>query len=205
MSIPTPEALEALLGKAESATALPADLMHAAVLLPLFERDGGYHLVLTRRSYQLTRDGGVICFPGGGVESSDPDLTQTALRETYEEIGVAPEDVRVLGAIEPYFTRYGFAIHPVVGLIPAEYPYRPSESEVDEIIEAPLDALYDPSNLRHEGQLRPEGLVNRFTYVYQGRIIYGATAQMLSRLLELIAEGMEKEVPWQSRTPVWRA
>ena len=71
--------------------------MHAAVLLPLFERDGGYHLVLTRRSYQLARDGGVICFPGGGVESSDPNLTQTALRETHEEIGVAPEDVRVLG------------------------------------------------------------------------------------------------------------
>ena len=205
MSIPTPEVLEALLGKAASATALPADLMHAAVLLPLFERDGGYHLVLTRRSYQLTRDGGVICFPGGGCEPDDLDLTHTALRETHEEIGVAPEDVRVLGAIEPYFTRYGFAIHPVVGLIPASYPYQPSVDEVDEIIEPPLDALYDPANLRHEGLLRPEGLVNRFTYVYQGRIIYGATAQMLSRLLELIAEGMEKEVPWQSRTPVSRA
>ena len=205
MSIPTPEVLEALLGKAASATALPVDLMHAAVLLPLFERDGGYHLVLTRRSYQLTRDGGVICFPGGGCEPDDPDLTHTALRETHEEIGVAPDDVRVLGAIEPYFTRYGFAIHPVVGLIPASYPYQPSVDEVDEIIEPPLDALYDPANLRHEGLLRPEGLVNRFTYVYQGRIIYGATAQMLSRLLELIAEGMEKEVPWQSRTPVSRA
>ncbi len=205
MSIPTPEVLEALLGKAASATALPADLMHAAVLLPLFERDGGYHLVLTRRSYQLVNDGGVICFPGGGYEPNDPDLTHTALRETHEEIGVSPEDVRVLGAIEPYFTRNGFAIHPVVGLIPASYPYQPSVDEVDEIIEPPLDALYDPANLRHEGLLRPEGLVNRFTYVYQGRIIYGATAQMLSRLLELIAEGMEKEVPWQSRTPVSRA
>ena len=202
MSIPTPEALEALLGKAATVTALPAHLMHAAVLLPLFERDGAYHLVLTRRSYQLERDGGVICFPGGGFESSDPDLTFTALRETHEEIGVAPEDVRVLGPIEPYFTRYGFAIYPVVGLIPAGYPYRVSEAEVDEIIEPSLDALYDPANLRHEGLLRPEGLVKRFTYVYEGRIIFGATAQMLSRMLELIAEGMEKEVPWQSRTPV---
>lgn len=202
MSIPTPEALEALLGKAETVTALPAHFMHAAVLLPLFERDGAYHIVLTRRSYQLERDGGVICFPGGGFESSDPDLNFTALRETHEEIGVAPEDVRVLGAIEPYFTRYGFAIHPVVGLIPADYAYNVSEDEVDEIIEPSLDALYDPANLRHEGLLRPEGLVKRFTYVYEGRIIFGATAQMLSRMLELIAEGMEKEVPWQSRTPV---
>ncbi len=204
MSIPTPEVLQALLGKAEPATALPGNLMHAAVLLPLFQRDGDYHVVLTRRSQNIP-DAGVICFPGGGFESSDPNLTSTALREAYEEIGVAPEDVRVLGAIEPYFTRYGFAIYPVVGLIPPDYPYTPSEFEVDEIIEVPLDTLYDPANLRHEGLLRPEGLVKRFTYVYEGRIIYGVTAQMLSRLLELIAEGMEKEVPWQSRTPAWRA
>ncbi len=157
MNIPTPEVLQALLGKAEPATALPDDLMHAAVLLPLFERDGGYHVVLTRRSRNIP-DAGVICFPGGGFESSDPDLTSTALREAHEEIGVAPEDVRVLGAIEPYFTRYGFAIHPVVGLIPADYPYILSEYEVDEIIEPPLGALYDPANLRHESLLRPEGL-----------------------------------------------
>ena len=205
MSNPTPEALQVLLGKAASATALPSHLMHAAVLLPLFEYDGGYHLVLTRRSYQLAHDGGVICFPGGGYEPADPDLVHTALRETHEEIGVAPEDVRVLGSFEPFFTRSNFAIQPVVGLIPASYPYQPSEAEVDEVIEAPLDALYDPANLRYESLLRPEGLVRRFTYVYEGRIIYGATAQMLSRMLELIAEGMEKEVPWQSRTPVWRA
>ncbi|MDE2900965.1 MAG: CoA pyrophosphatase [Chloroflexota bacterium] len=200
MSIPTPEALQALLGKAAPATALPAHLMHAAVLLPVFERDGRYHVVLTRRSSNIP-DAGVICFPGGGFEASDPDLNFTALRETHEEIGVAPEDVRVLGALEPFFTRFGYAIHPVVGLIPAGYPYQPSEFEVDEIIEPPLDALYDPANLRHEGLLRPEGLVKRFTYVYEGRIIYGVTAQMLSRFLELIAEGTDKEVPWQSRTP----
>jgi hypothetical protein len=73
---------------------------------------------------------------------------------------------------------------------------------VSEIIEVPLDALYDPANLRNESVLRAEGLTHRYTYVYQGRIIFGATAQILSRLLELIAEGMEKEVPWQRRTLV---
>ena len=205
MSTPTPEALEALLGKAAPVTALPAQLMHAAVLLPLSLRGGGYHLTLTRRSYTLDYEPGVVCFPGGRFDASDPDLTHTALRETHEEIGVEPGDVRVLGCMEPYFTRFGFAIHPVVGLIPAGYPYRPSEAEVDEIIEVPLDHLYDPANIRSEGLVRPEGLVKRFTYVYEGRIIFGATAQMLSRMLELIAEGMEKEVPWQSRTPAWRA
>jgi 8-oxo-dGTP pyrophosphatase MutT (NUDIX family) len=172
------------------------------VLLPLFLRDDEYHLVFTKRSLQLKRDGGVICFPGGTWESEDADLTFTALRETHEEIGVLPGDVQVLGGFEPVLTRSKFAIQPVVGVIPHPYLYQPSEAEVAEIIEIPLASLYDPANLRVEGVLRSEGLTHRFTYVYQGRIIFGATAQILTRLLELIAEGMEKEVPWQSRTPV---
>ncbi len=202
MSNPTPEVLEALLANSALGTALPPELTPSAVLLPLFLRDGGYHLVLTKRSEQLKRDGGVICFPGGTWEAGDEDLTFTALRETHEEIGVNPSDVQVLGGFEPFFTRSKFAIQPVVGVIPHSYLYQPSEAEVSEIIEVPLDALYDPANLRNESVLRTEGLTHRYTYVYQGRIIFGATAQILSRLLELIAEGMEKEVPWQRRTLV---
>ena len=202
MSNPTPQALEALLTNDALGTALPPDLTPSAVLLPLFRRDDAYHLVFTKRSEQMKRDGGVICFPGGTWESEDEDLVFTALRETHEEIGVEPSDVHVLGGFEPVLTRSKFAIQPVVGVIPHPYLYRPNEAEVAEIIEVPLDALYDPANLRVEAVLRPEGLVQRFTYVYQGRIIFGATAQILTRLLELIVEVMGKEVPWQSRTPV---
>ena len=202
MSNPTPEALEVLLTNGALGTTLPPDLTPSAVLLPLFRLDDAYHLVFTKRSEQLKRDGGVICFPGGTWESEDEDLVSTALRETHEEIGIDPSDVRVLGSFEPVLTSSKFAIQPIVGVIPHPYFYRPSEEEVAEIIEVPLDALYDPANLRVEGVLRTEGLVHRFTYVYQGRIIFGATAQILTRLLELIAEGMEKEVPWQSKTPI---
>jgi len=192
----------ALLANDALVTALPPELTPSAVLLPLLLRDDHYYLLFTKRSLQLKRDGGVICFPGGTRESEDVDLTFTALRETHEEIGVKPGDVHVLGAFEPVLTRSQFAIQPVVGVIPHPYLYQPSEAEVAEIIEIPLEALYDPANLRVEGVLRPEGLTHRFSYVYQGRIIFGATAQILTRLLELIAKGMEKEVPWQSRTPV---
>ena len=202
MSNPTPEALQALLANGASGTALPPDMTPSAVLLPLFHRQGEYHLVLTKRSEQLEQDGGVICFPGGAWESEDADLTFTALRETHEEIGINPSDVRVLGSFEPVLTHFNFAIKPVVGIIPHPYRYQPSEAEVAEVIEVPLAAFYDPANLRDEGVLQPEGLVRQFTYVYQGRIIYGATAQILTRFLELIAEGMEREVPWQRRTPV---
>ena len=105
MSNPTPEALGALLANGALGTDLPPDLTPSAVLLPLFRSDGEYHLVFTKRSLQLKRDGGVICFPGGTWESDDVDLTFTALRETHEEIGVAPSDVHVLGGFEPVLTR----------------------------------------------------------------------------------------------------
>ena len=202
MSNPSPEALMALLANYALGKALPPEMTPSAVLLPLFLRDDHYHLVLTRRSLKLRRDGGVICFPGGTCEPDDANLTFTALRETHEEIGVNPNDVHVLGGFEPVLTRSQFAIQPVVGVIPHPYLYQPSEAEVAEIIEIPLDALYDSANLRVESVLSPEELTHRFSYVYQGRIIFGATAQMLTRLLELISEGREKEVPWQSRTPV---
>ena len=167
MSIPTPEALEALLGKAAPVTALPSGYMHAAVLLPIYERDGAYHLVLTRRAYQLQTDGGVICFPGGGYESTDPDLTYTALRETFEEVGVAQQDVRVLGCLEPYFTRYGIAIHPVVGLIPASYPLQPQRGRGGRDHRGPPGPPLRPREHSQRGLDSTGRLVKRFTYVYE--------------------------------------
>lgn len=200
MSIPSPEELKALLANDVLDTALPSDLIPSAVLLPLFQSDNEYHLILTKRSPLLKHDGGVMCFPGGMKEPNDVSLTFTALREVYEEIGVAPSDVNVLGGFEPVMTRAQFAIQPIVGVIPHPYAYQPSEAEVEAIIEIPLNALYDPTNLRVEDFLRPEGVIHKFSYVYRGQIIFGATAQLLTRFLELIAEGMEKEVPWQDRT-----
>jgi len=200
MSIPSPEALKALLANDALDTALPSDLIPSAVLLPLFQRGNEYHLILTKRSPQLKRDGGVLCFPGGTQEPNDVNLMFTALREVYEEIGIEPSDVNVLGGFEPVLTRSQFAIQPIVGVIPHPYAYQPNQAEVEVIIEVPLNSLYDPANLRVEGFLGPEGLVHRFSYVHQGQIIFGATAQLLTRFLELISEGMKKEVPWQNRT-----
>ncbi|SVA63773.1 uncharacterized protein METZ01_LOCUS116627 [marine metagenome] len=201
MSIPTPEALKAFLTSEALDTALPSDLIPSAVLLPLFQRDNEYHLILTKRSPQLKRDAGVICFPGGTSEPNDVDLMFTALREAYEEIGVEPDDVNVLGSFEPVITRSQFVIQPIVGVIPHPYAYQPSHAEVEAIIEVPLDSLYDPTNIRFEDVLRPEGLIHKYTYAYRGQIIFGATAQLLTRFLELISEGMGKEVPWLNRTP----
>ena len=91
----------------------------AAVLAPLFERDGELHAVFTKRRSHLRLHAGQISFPGGRPEHGDADLVQTALREAHEEIGLDPATVTLVGALRPTPTVVtDIAIYPVVGLIP---------------------------------------------------------------------------------------
>ena len=71
----------------------------AAVLIPIQERADGDYLVLTKRADHLSTHKGQIAFPGGRVDPSDADVIETALRECYEEIGIGPECVRILGRL----------------------------------------------------------------------------------------------------------
>ncbi len=97
-------------------------LKPAAVLVPLFYDGNEFHILLTRRSENVPHHKGQISFPGGQPHKKDSDLLQTALRESWEEIGLKPEDVQVIGELDdtPTLTS-GFIITPFVGIIP--YPY----------------------------------------------------------------------------------
>jgi 8-oxo-dGTP pyrophosphatase MutT (NUDIX family) len=115
----------------------------AAVLVPLFvAADEQPHVVLTRRRADLRRHAGEISFPGGRRDPEDADLSETALREAQEEIGLPREDVRLIGTLDPtptWVTNY--VIHPFVGTIPAGRVWQISPREVDEVLELPLRAL----------------------------------------------------------------
>ena len=87
----------------------------AAVLIPIQERSDGEYLVLTRRADHLPTHKGQIAFPGGRVDPRDADATETALRECYEEIGIGPECVRVLGRLDEFPAGYGLVVTPIVG------------------------------------------------------------------------------------------
>jgi 8-oxo-dGTP pyrophosphatase MutT (NUDIX family) len=96
----------------------------AAVLLPLFKNATDYHLVFTKRTETLTHHKGQVSFPGGSFEPSDGDLLTTALRESYEEVGIRPEHVSILGRLDDLSTfSTSFTISPFVGLIPYPYPF----------------------------------------------------------------------------------
>ncbi len=170
---------------------VPSGMRVAAILAPLYERDGQPHLLFTRRSALLNAHRGEISFPGGAHEPEDGSLEQTALREAQEEIGLEPGRVELLGMLQPVVTTVSnFTIIPFVGLLPhGPGLLRPNPQEVEAIIEVPLAGLADPAIFHSEEWLR--GGVPRQVYFfdYGPHRIWGATARMLVDLLERLRAG----------------
>lgn len=162
----------------------------AAVLAPLYLRDGRPHLLFTRRAATLNAHRGEISFPGGSHEPADGALASTALREAEEEIGLAPERVTLLGQLAPVVTVVSnFTIVPFVGVLPnGPGLLRPNPEEVDEIIEAPLAALADPAIFHSEEWLRGGQPHTVYFFDYGPHRIWGATARMLVSFLELLRQ-----------------
>lgn len=168
---------------------LPAGrvLRPAAVLVGFVDRGQGPHVVLTKRSSKLKHHPGQIAFPGGKVDDGDADLTAAALREAWEEVGLAPEQVEVLGHLPPHETVTSFNVTPVLGRIRPDFSARPEPGEVEEVFEVPLAHLMDPANYviqsrRWRGQQRFYHTVPWGPYY-----IWGATARMLRGLAERMA------------------
>jgi 8-oxo-dGTP pyrophosphatase MutT (NUDIX family) len=155
------------------------------VLVPLFLAgvEPEPHVVLTRRRADLRRHAGEISFPGGRQDAGDADLTDTALREAEEEIGLARTQVRLLGTLPPTSTfATNYVIHPFVGTIAAGVAWRPSANEVDAVLELPLSAVRSG---RTRTRLERRGIsFETDAYVVDEHLIWGATARILESLFE---------------------
>jgi len=159
----------------------------AAVLLPLLFRENEWNLLYTRRVDGLMNHGGQVSFPGGGWEPGDADLTATALREAWEEVGIHPQDVQVLGAMQPIGLITGFVVTPVVGKIPWPYPIQIFDGEVARVFTVPLSWLADPSNY-YNSTIVFEGKPYEVSYykLYDGEKIWGATAKITQNFIGLL-------------------
>lgn len=161
------------------------NLIEAAVLIPIVERNDGLKVILTKRSNNLKQHPGQISFPGGKSEKTDKSLVATALRETKEEIGINNKNVEILGQLSQHVTITGFKITPFIGRIRMGFSTEIQTSEVSEIFEVPLSYLSNPRNFRVES-VKWKGK-KRFFYSipYGPYYIWGATARILKNLADL--------------------
>ena len=161
-----------------------------AVLVPLYQLGGDLHVILTKRTTLVRMQQGHISFPGGRREPDDHDLLATAMRESFEEIGLDPCQVEVFGRIDDFSTRDGeILIAGFVGMIDplaSPYPWRPAQTEVAAILEVPVRHLLDPLNIT---VAEPRPLNGRLwpneTFQFNEHRVFGATARALRNLLDI--------------------
>lgn len=165
----------------------PADLVSAAVLVPIVTRESGLTILLTQRTAHLRDHAGQVSFPGGRCEPCDVTPVATALREAQEEVGIEPGQVEVLGRLPDYLTGTGFRVTPVVGLVVPPLNLRLDDFEVADVFEPPLEFLLDAANhQRHQVEVRG-ALREYWAMPWNGYYIWGATAGMLVALHEFLA------------------
>lgn len=158
------------------------ELRPAAVLVPVVRREAGLTILFTQRTDHLYDHAGQISFPGGRAEAHDESPAATALRETFEEIGLPHSRVEVLGTLTEYTTVTGYRVTPVVGLVSPPLTFSLDAFEVAEAFEVPLAFFLDPGNhqrntLQYQGRTR-----HYYAMPYEQRYIWGATAGMLMNL-----------------------
>jgi 8-oxo-dGTP pyrophosphatase MutT (NUDIX family) len=173
----------------------------AAVIAPVVTRRDDKYILFTRRADHLGEHPGQMSWPGGGREPNDPDLTETALREGNEEIGLRPDEVDIVGRLDDIRTVSNYAVRPFVAHVP-DRPYEPDEREVAEVALLPVAALTDPDNYEWEPREHPHYGEVRLDYFQVGEYtVWGATGRMLVQLLELTTDWQAPADPDQVIDP----
>jgi 8-oxo-dGTP pyrophosphatase MutT (NUDIX family) len=162
-------------------------LRPAGVLVGVQDRGGSLEVLLTKRASHLRHHAGQVAFPGGKMDAGDPDPIAAALREAHEEVGLAPQNVEVLGQMDPHETVTGYLVTPVVGRILSPFSAQPEAGEVEEIFSVPLEFLQNPAHFRVEGRRWLGQMRYYYTVPFGPFYIWGATARILRALADRMA------------------
>ncbi|HEY1266600.1 MAG TPA: CoA pyrophosphatase [Candidatus Binatia bacterium] len=186
MNAPIIDRIAAALAARSPQTLEAPGFKEAAVLVPIQQKDESAHLVLTQRTETLNSHRGQVAFPGGKIEPLDASAETAALRESHEEIGVAPEHVRVLGQLDQVTAASDYLVTPFVGVLPYPYEFRLNPHETAALFSVPLDALIAEGCFKAEPRrFPPERRDPIYHFYYEGWDIWGATARIILQLLEL--------------------
>jgi 8-oxo-dGTP pyrophosphatase MutT (NUDIX family) len=147
----------------------------AAVLLALYDRDERPHIILTKRATHLPAHPGQVSLPGGQRDPDDRDLRTTALRETFEELGIDPAAVAIVGELDDVATfQSQFIVTPVVGVLDATPQPHPNPGEIARVMEIPVAEI-----LAIDAALPPQPSLRELRYPLDGEDVWGATARIL--------------------------
>ena len=183
------EKLRQLLPQQQKRRVVDTSRVSAAVLLPIYCKQGQYYILFTKRTEQVKEHKGQISFPGGAYQEEDGRLVNTALRECTEEIGLVAEEVEILGELDDTITS-NYIISPFVAFIPWPYQFKVDASEVEELLEVPISALLNRGSLPQETEIIDCKTITSYFYRYQGRVIWGATARILNQFLDVLTQAM---------------
>jgi len=157
----------------------------AAVLMPIFERRGVPHFLLTKRTDEVETHKGQISFPGGMREAGE-NLEQTALRETFEEVGIGRDKISILGRFHDYLSITDYRVSPYAAYLSTPFVTKPQTTEVAEILEVPFSVFADPSRMRVEQGRRRGKTVAVYFYSFGPHEIWGLTALIIKDFIEVL-------------------
>jgi 8-oxo-dGTP pyrophosphatase MutT (NUDIX family) len=184
--------LREFLARHQKQTINAPERLPSAVLVPVYNNEGKCYIIFTQRTNNVKEHKGQISFPGGARQDGE-SLLDTALRESWEEIGLAPADVEILGELDDTLTvASNYIVTPFVGIIPWPHNLKADGWETDEIIEVPVSALSDKSSREDKNEVIEGKPVTSYFYHYGDRVIWGATARILHQFLGLYARAMTK-------------
>lgn len=157
----------------------------AAVLVPLLEKEGEWHLLFTKRSEDLEHHKGQVSFPGGGLENGEgPE--DAAIRETFEEISIGPGHIHLIQRLDDLWTPSGYIITPVVGFVHSTDSLQPSAAEVSRVFTVPLH-FFSTEGAAELRKVSVNGYSrNVYFYHYDSETIWGATAFIIRNLLRVL-------------------
>jgi 8-oxo-dGTP pyrophosphatase MutT (NUDIX family) len=164
----------------------PAPWVPAAVLVGLVGHPEGPSIILTERTEHLANHPGQISLPGGRIEPGDAGPAEAALREAFEEIGLSPERVELLGCLPSHDTVTGFRVYPLVGWIEPPVRFTPDVQEVADAFQVPLSFVLDPANHRRDSITYAGERRSFYVLPYPGHRIWGATAAILVSLARVL-------------------
>jgi 8-oxo-dGTP pyrophosphatase MutT (NUDIX family) len=187
LSAPDTTPADETIGWADDAAFAGAELIEAAVLVPIVTGPNP-GVLLTKRTTTLRNHAGQVSFPGGRIDPQDASPEAAALREAHEEVGLDPAQVELVGRLRPYVTGTGYRVTPILGLLPPSLNLVHAPAEVDAIFELPLTTLLDPAaperrSAEYRGRLR-----HYWVWPHPDHHIWGATAAILVHLARRLRE-----------------